>query len=246
MATIRPATAVPAKLGNPASVAVGPDGQRRRDERRVRRRTEVDAVPGVVDGAFFLPDAQAAGGTGVGRLTAAVVAPTLTIAQLTDQLRQRIDPVFLPRPLLLVDRLPRNATGKLPHHALQALAAQHLKTDCAAIAAKPKAAVCTALTIAEDHAAFAGHFPGFPILPGAVLLDVVLHEIERARSIDLTQWSVASAKFLATVQPGDALTLEHSASGDATIRFVIRTVTCAVASGTLTAACATGDGGRGA
>lgn len=207
---------------------------------------QLNAIPGVIDGAFFLPDAQAAGDTGVSRLTAAVVAPTLSIAQLTDQLRQRIDPVFLPRPLLLLDRLPRNATGKLPQHALQALAAQHLKTDDAAIAAKPKAAVCTALRIAEDHAAFAGHFPGRPILPGAALLDVVLHEIERARSIDLTRWSVASAKFLATVRPGDALTLEHSASGDAAIRFVIRNATCAVASGMLTAVYASGDGSRGA
>jgi len=31
---------------------------------------QLTAIPGVVDGAFFLPDAQAAGGTGVGRLTA--------------------------------------------------------------------------------------------------------------------------------------------------------------------------------
>jgi acyl-CoA synthetase (AMP-forming)/AMP-acid ligase II len=211
---------------------------------------QLNAIPGVVDGAFFLPDATRSGGTGVSRLTAAVVAPSLSIAQLTDELRQRIDPVFLPRPLLLIDRLPRNATGKLPHQALQALAVQHLKTGCAAIAGTggtlPAAAVCTSLPLAEDHAAFAGHFPGFPILPGAALLDVVLHEIERSRSIDLTQWSVASAKFLAAVQPGDALTLEHSASGEAAIRFVIRTATRAVASGMLAAVCAPGDGGRGA
>jgi acyl-CoA synthetase (AMP-forming)/AMP-acid ligase II len=207
---------------------------------------QLTAIPGVVDGAFFLPDAQAAGGTGVSRLSAAVVAPTLSIAQLTERLRQRIDPVFLPRPLLLVDRMPRNATGKLPHHALQALAVQQVKASRAAIAGNPEAAICTALAIAPDHAAFAGHFPGFPILPGAALLYVVLHEIERARSIDLTQWNVASAKFLAAVRPGDALTLEHSASGDATIRFVIRTATRAVASGMLTAICAPGDRGRGA
>ena len=37
-------------------------------------------------------------------------------------LRRRIDPVFLPRPLVIVERLPRNATGKLPQQALQALA----------------------------------------------------------------------------------------------------------------------------
>jgi acyl-CoA synthetase (AMP-forming)/AMP-acid ligase II len=207
---------------------------------------QLNAIPGVVDGAFFLPEAERSGGTGVSRLTAAVVAPGLSIAQLVEQLRQRIDPVFLPRPLLLVDRLPRNATGKLPHHALQALAEHPMRDGGAAIASKPEAAVCTALRISEDHAAFAGHFPGFPILPGAALLDVVLHEIERSRSIDLAQWSVASAKFLATVRPGDDLTLEHTASGDAAIRFVIRAASRAVASGVLTAICAPGDGGRGA
>jgi 3-hydroxymyristoyl/3-hydroxydecanoyl-(acyl carrier protein) dehydratase len=194
---------------------------------------QLNAIPGVVDGAFFLPDAERTGGTGVSRLTAAVVAPSLSIAQLVEQLRQRIDPVFLPRPLLRVDRLPRNATGKLPHHALQALAGH-------------QTAICTALRISDNHAAFAGHFPGFPILPGAALLDVVLHEIGRSRSIDLAQWSVASAKFLATVRPGDDLTLEHSAAGDAAIRFVVRTASRAVASGVLTAISASGDGGRGA
>jgi acyl-coenzyme A synthetase/AMP-(fatty) acid ligase len=35
--------------------------------------------------------------------------------------------VFLPRPLLLVDRLPRNATGKLPLQALQTLARRNLE-----------------------------------------------------------------------------------------------------------------------
>jgi acyl-coenzyme A synthetase/AMP-(fatty) acid ligase len=40
-------------------------------------------------------------------------------------LRRRIDAVFLPRPLLMLERLPRNSTGKLPHQALQALADQH-------------------------------------------------------------------------------------------------------------------------
>jgi acyl-coenzyme A synthetase/AMP-(fatty) acid ligase len=88
---------------------------------------QLTAIPGVVDGAFFLRDEDEAGRTGVARLAAMVVAPTLSAAQLTDHLRQRIDPVFLPRPLLLVDRLPRNATGKLPQQALLSLAERHLK-----------------------------------------------------------------------------------------------------------------------
>jgi acyl-coenzyme A synthetase/AMP-(fatty) acid ligase len=43
-------------------------------------------------------------------------------------LRRRIDPVFLPRPLVFVERLPRNGTGKLPREALRELAARHLRT----------------------------------------------------------------------------------------------------------------------
>jgi acyl-coenzyme A synthetase/AMP-(fatty) acid ligase len=45
--------------------------------------------------------------------------------QLLAALREHIDPVFLPRPLLFVDVLPRNATGKLPRVALQALFDSH-------------------------------------------------------------------------------------------------------------------------
>jgi acyl-coenzyme A synthetase/AMP-(fatty) acid ligase len=86
----------------------------------------LNAIPGVLDGAFFL-NADARGDTGVARLGAAVVAPGLTGATLQELLRQRIDPVFLPRPLLFVERLPRNATGKLPQQALQSLAAEQLR-----------------------------------------------------------------------------------------------------------------------
>jgi 3-hydroxymyristoyl/3-hydroxydecanoyl-(acyl carrier protein) dehydratase len=91
-----------------------------------------------------------------------------------------------------------------------------------------------ALRIRADHAAYAGHFPGFPILPGAVLLDEVLHEIADSRGLDLRHWKVASAKFSSAVRPGDALTVEHAATGSAAIRFLIRCSSGTVASGTLT------------
>ena len=52
-----------------------------------------------------------------------MVAPGLTPAALTQALRERIDPVFLPRPLLFVEALPRNATGKLPSQITQDLLA---------------------------------------------------------------------------------------------------------------------------
>ena len=80
------------------------------------------AIPGVRDGAFFLPDAD---GPGVTRLMAFAVAPGCTREQLLAALRQRIDPAFMPRPLVLLEALPRNATGKLPRSALAELAARH-------------------------------------------------------------------------------------------------------------------------
>ena len=88
---------------------------------------QLNAIPGVIDGAFFMSDA-ATGSTGVARLAAMVVAPGMSHASLTELLRQRIEPVFMPRPLLIVERLPRNATGKLPQQALQGLATLHLKS----------------------------------------------------------------------------------------------------------------------
>lgn len=74
------------------------------------------AVPGVRDGAVFQLDE--ADRRGVHRIAALAVAPNMTASQILDALRAGIDPVFLPRPLKLVDALPRSETGKLPRAAL--------------------------------------------------------------------------------------------------------------------------------
>ena len=79
---------------------------------------QATAIPGVVDAAFFLPEETA---DGVTRLCAFVVAPELDARRVQAALRERLDAIFLPRPLVLVDRLPRNSTGKLPRADLLAL-----------------------------------------------------------------------------------------------------------------------------
>ncbi len=81
---------------------------------------QLTAIPGVLDGAFYLPEDGAA--DGVTRLMAFVVAPTLDTARILAALRERIDAAFMPRPLVLVERLPRQLTGKLPREQLRALA----------------------------------------------------------------------------------------------------------------------------
>jgi acyl-coenzyme A synthetase/AMP-(fatty) acid ligase len=89
---------------------------------------QLNSIPGVVDGAFFHVDDPRAAASGVSRVAACVVAPQLAAAQVVEELRRRIDPVFLPRPLVFVAQLPRNSTGKLPQEALRSLAAAHLKS----------------------------------------------------------------------------------------------------------------------
>ena len=82
----------------------------------------------------------------------------------------------------------------------------------------------TALDIPGDHPAYAGHFPGQPILPAVVLLAEVL-----AVTGEL---SVSSAKFLKPVVPGTPLVLAHEALASG-VRFEIRAPGGMVASGTL-------------
>lgn len=69
-------------------------------------------IDGVSDGVIFMPN-------GASR-TAGLVVSRLQPAQILDALAERVDPVFLPRPLCLVAQLPRNATGKLTQADLHA------------------------------------------------------------------------------------------------------------------------------
>lgn len=82
--------------------------------------SHVLAIDGVQDAVAFRPDDDSRSA----RPGALVVAPALSEREIVAQLAQVVDPVFIPRPLLRVDALPRNALGKIPRAQLLALLAR--------------------------------------------------------------------------------------------------------------------------
>jgi 3-hydroxymyristoyl/3-hydroxydecanoyl-(acyl carrier protein) dehydratase len=91
-----------------------------------------------------------------------------------------------------------------------------------------------ALCIPAQHPALAGHFPGFPVVPGVVLLDETLRAIDGAEpAADALLWHIGTVKFHRAVRPGEQLQLEYELQPDGRARFELRAADALVASGTI-------------
>lgn len=110
----------------------------------------------------------------------------------------------------------------------------------------------TSVTFAADHPVFAGHFPGRPIVPGALLLDEVLHAALNAKRAStegaahlsaneptdtpadrpMAHCQIASVKFLCAVQPGETLSISCTGSAQSPTRFDITCQGRQIATGT--------------
>ena len=174
---------------------------------------ELNGIPGVIDGVFWLPDAA----QGEARLTAFAVAPGMEKAAIIAQLRDRIDPVFLPRPLLLVDTLPRNAAGKLSRDALRALATPAQEWQ----------------SVPASHPALAGHFPGNPLVPGAWLLALVERAARLQFGDGLQLLGMPDASFRSPLRPDDRFRIVLERLEQDRVAFRIEGEAALVAEGTL-------------
>lgn len=109
-------------LGGRPSHMVNIGGHRTSLEELDEKLTSIESV---TDGMFYIPDEGENPGD---RLVAFVVAPGHSQVSILRALRKKCDPVFLPRPLIFLERLPRNPTGKLPRETLHALFQTHLSS----------------------------------------------------------------------------------------------------------------------
>ena len=75
------------------------------------------------------------------------------------------------------------------------------------------------MSFAVEHPAAQGHFPGNPIIPGAVLLDEVLQAIETSAEHSWVGCDIRSAKFLLPVRPGDRMLIRWNAVPSGETKF---------------------------
>jgi hypothetical protein len=164
----------------------------------------LNRIDGVDDGVFWMPDEQA---DGVTRPVAFVVAPTLSSADIVAALRTSLDAAFVPRRVVHVDALPREATGKLTAQTLARFAQEALGGD---------ATDDPTFEVPVAHPAFAGHFPGQPVLPGVVVLSFVFGALDRRPAWRASLGAspcIEQVKFLAPAGPGARLRVALRAEG---------------------------------
>jgi acyl-CoA synthetase (AMP-forming)/AMP-acid ligase II len=189
----------------------------------------LNSITGVEDGAFWLPDDVT---DGVVRPVVFVVAPSLGAGEIVAALRQRLESVFVPRRVVHVASLPREGTGKLTVRALREFALSQLAADDTPVQFTHE--------VPADHPAFAGHFPGQPLLPGALLVSEVMEAMRRVPAMAARlgpQPTLAAVKFLAPVRPGSRIDIAlHPETGAARgVRFEVRCGHVVAASGRWTA-----------
>ena len=175
---------------------------------------ELARVPGVEDSAIWLREDESA----QTRVAAFVVAPQTSAPAILEHLRQRLDPVFLPRPLIPVGALPRNRAGKLTQESLRELAAAH------GLGA-PRSGTGQAhwQEVATEHPALPFHFPGDPLVPGAWLLALVESAVRERFGAQLSIRGIPDTRFRQVLRPAESFRITLDRVEPDRIKFSVDT-----------------------
>lgn len=173
------------------------------------------SLDGVRDAACLAEEVDSGRGS---EIWAAVVAPGQTSFALKMALRAWLDPVTIPRRVLVVDALPREENGKIMRSRLRELfvpakADFHFADTPEPLVPRSQTALddgyALGFHIPEDFYFFRGHFDGLPILPGVVQLELIVRrQIARLwPDLDHGLSRVTQLKFKQLITPGTDLTL---------------------------------------
>ena len=181
-----------------------------------RKLLEVD---GVQDGAFYLPDTGQAPLT---RLTAVVVAPGKTHEDIQRALRLSIDPYF--------------SLGRFSwcRGFLATKQANCRGKRCGGWSSRnPPVSFERTLTITKDHPALSGHFPGFPVVPGVLVLDEVIETLKQRYGDALVVTGLPAVKLSSPLKPEEPLMITIESEDARTAVFTCRVGSRLIASGSV-------------
>jgi len=152
-------------------------------------------------------------------------------------LRARCLPFFpkgtVPRKYRFVRELPRNAQGKVQASALRDILASQFVEPVTENETRADATYSADLTFDGDAAYFSGHFPGFAVLPGVILLGTAHRLAEAFAGRARTLRAVKRMKFAHVLRPGETVHFTLTRKADDEFAYDYRKGDAPCASGVL-------------
>lgn len=68
--------------------------------------------------------------------------------------------------------------------------------------------ILSSLTLNADHAIFKGHFPGNPVTPGVVQMEITKELVRKALEKEVQLLSMSNCKFLAILNPSESPSIQ--------------------------------------
>lgn len=87
--------------------------------------------------------------------------------------------------------------------------------------------------ISPDHPALPGHFPGNPVVPGAMLLSQVLHAVQEECGKQVKISAMPAVKFHAVLRPAEKFEIELQTLSEGQMKFTVSRGDTLIATGSL-------------
>ena len=89
------------------------------------------------------------------------------------------------------------------------------------------------LTITKDHPALSGHFPGYPVVPGVLVLDEVIETLKQRYGEALVVTGLPVVKLSSPLKPEEPLMITIESEDARTAVFTCRVGSRLIASGSI-------------